>query len=106
MKRFLIYASLIAGTVLSAHVQAAQAPVDAATPAVIPPDEYVVGVPPVSNSTRETTQVVDGALYDAIAPIYNASDGNSSYLRFVNPDSGTSVATVFVVIVGTPTGRN
>lgn len=45
---------------------------------------------------------LDGAGYAEIAPTFNGSDGNLSYVRLGN--SGTAAATFRIVVVGSPSG--
>ncbi len=85
-------------------------PAAAADPAgVTPPPEFLTsvpmaGAPEPKNSARETVKVVDGSTFDVVAPVFNGSDGNLSYLRLANFSGSTVNFTI--TIVGTPSGFN
>ena len=71
------------------------------------PDQYMLGTystAPAASSSVETAQSVSGENYTVIAPIFTGSDGNLSYLRFINQGPGSTVTTI--TIVGWPTGTN
>jgi hypothetical protein len=59
---------------------------------------------PTASSSVETQQSVDGTTSTVIAPIFTGSDGNVSYLRFINRGATSDVTTI--TIVGYPTGTN
>lgn len=51
---------------------------------------------------REGGQAVNGTLYTVVAPIFDGSDGNVSYIRFPNGSGATAVTSV--TVVGSPSG--
>jgi hypothetical protein len=71
------------------------------------PEQYMLGAyptAPAASSSVEKAQSVDGTGYTVISPIFTGSDGNLSYLRFINRSSSSTVTTI--TIVGYPTGNN
>jgi len=71
------------------------------------PQEFLRSVPTLESSDapgRERPQVfLNGVDISVLAPLYEHSSGNISYIRFFNDSTTTSVITVQVI--GTPTGR-
>jgi hypothetical protein len=94
MKKLLAIALLWAGTAY------------AGDQTVVIPEQYKLGAYPApdTSSTIEKAQSVDGTGYTVVSPIYAGTDGNLSYLRFINRGPAPTVTTI--TIVGTPTGTN
>jgi len=57
----------------------------------------------LTSSGTEKPQSLNGAKYTVLSPIFTGADGNLSYIRF--PNVGSTVATTYVTVVGSPTGH-
>jgi hypothetical protein len=69
----------------------------------LPQRDYIVAETQQVRPERETPQAVNGNNFTVVAPLFNGSDGNTSYVRLANVN--TLPITVAVSIVGSPTGR-
>lgn len=59
--------------------------------------------PVYTDSFREGKASVNGLSYTVLTPLFLGEDNNYSYVRF--PNGGTSSATVYITVVGSPSGE-
>lgn len=67
------------------------------------PDAFLISRGPSFERAAAEPTGLDGTAYTVIAPTFNGSDGNLTYLRLGN--NGTAASTYGVTVLGTPTGR-
>jgi hypothetical protein len=97
--KFAYLAALLAGAAFGVHA----AETTSAVPHFDFPEEYRVSAAREAAPGRESAQF-SGISHTVVAPIFDGTNGNTSYIRLANTSTAAQFMTV--TVVGTPTGRD
>ena len=104
-----IAAIIVALFIQSAHGAVADSSMELAEwsppPAQVPPHEpSIEQLMPALDSNKEVAAAINGRAYTVLTPIFTGADNNYSFIRF--PNGGTTTATFYVKVMGSPTAHS